>query len=226
MVKAQGSLMVLQSTWGAERTQFSNWTTITTVKQRLQMIKNPPNPLFPFGPSQPSHQKSSWLRIHASAFHHVAVSSHTGGDPVWLWKREGPACIPENWRVESSTTLPATLAFSPPHLTLQTHPHLCAGCSLLGVFFPRPPSGSGPCFPQVASACETPLFNSSQVSFPTPVSPTTVPFYFPPKALSPHGSMIIVVLAKQDIYRGLGDKSCWESKVTVQDFLSFFLSAI
>ena len=67
---------------------------------------------------------------------------------------------------------------------------------------PRPSRGPGLCFLQVASAQRLPLFTLPKSAAPPQSLQPLVPFCFPPKALSPHGSMIIVVLAKQDIYQG------------------------
>ena len=67
--------------------------------------------------------------------------------------------------------------------TLQTHPHLCAGCSSPGVFFPQTSPGSGPLLPAGGLCSETSPIHPSQVSCPTPVSPTTSPILFSSKGL-------------------------------------------
>ena len=75
------------------------------------------------------------------------------------------------------------LLTAPP--TLQTHPHLCAGCSLLEVFFPQTSPGSGPLLPAGGLCSETSPIHPSQVSCPTPVSPTTRPILFSSNILQP-----------------------------------------
>lgn len=133
--------------------------------------------------------------------------------------RVGP-CVPESPRMESSTHASSHADLLTAPWTLQTHSHLCVCCCLcLEYSCPRPLHD--PCLHllQVASAQRFPLITLPKSATPIPVTlQPLIPFYFPSKSLSPHGSIITVVLAKQDIYRGLGDKSWRKRKVTVQNF--------
>ena len=224
--EGQGSLACC-SPWGGKESDTSNWT--TTMKLRLQMEEE-----YLQLPSAPLAQVSLTPKKQLTKDSCVSIPPRGSLQSHWRWsslsleKGRAGACIPESWRMESSThdSSHTGLLTAPAPRHSRLIPTFVPAALCLEYSSPRPPRGLGPCFLQVASAQRLPLFTLPKSAAPARSLQPLVPFYFPPKALSPHGSMIIVVPAKQDIYRGPGDKSCRERKVTVQNFLFFFLSAI
>ena len=116
-------------------TQFSNWT--TTVKLRLQMEEE-----YLQLPSSPLAQVSLTPKKQLTKDSCVSVPPHGSLQSHWRWssltleKGRARACIPESWRMESSIHASSHTGLLTALRTLQTHTHLCAGCSLPGVFVP------------------------------------------------------------------------------------------
>lgn len=112
----------------------------------------------------------------------------------------------------------------PPN-TPDSYPPLCR---LLSAWSIRPLDLPGV---WASASCRWPLlrdfpFHPSQVSCPTPVSPTTRPILFSSKGLISTWKYDNCCSSQTGYLPGTGDKSCRERKVTVQNFLFFFLSAI